>query len=295
MKKKGISDKELDSLFDQLSDSVRGPEGEYTAENSFSQLQGKLSSKISRKIPFFKYVAAASVVIILVLSTYLLLDNSHTPEMITITTNDSTKDVMLPDGSHVVLSHYSSLQYPSEFNRQDRIVILSGEAYFDVAKKKEQPFSVHSGNICVTVLGTQFNVQSYSNDPCIKTTLIEGKVAISPLDKVTTTILNPNETAYFSKQTGEIYKEANENATNEIAWKEGKLIFENKSLAEITADLGNYFNVRIKIDNQHLQTYKMTARFEQNENIEEILTILQAGANFNWKRENNTITITQNN
>lgn len=295
MRKKDLSDKELDNLLDQLSRSVYGPKGKYTAGNSYPQLQDKILSGRRRKIPLFKFIAAASVAAILVLSTYFLLDNNHTPEMITVTTNDNIKEVMLPDGSHVVLSHYSSLQYPSEFNKQDRIVILSGEAYFNVAKKKEQPFSVHSGNTCVTVLGTQFNVQSYSNDPCIKTTLIEGKVAISLLDKVTTTILNPNETAYFRKQTGEIYKEANENATNEIAWKEGKLIFENKPLAEITADLANYFNVRIKIDNQHLQIYKMTARFEQNENIEEILNILQSSANFNWKRENNTITITQNN
>ncbi|MDR1882106.1 MAG: DUF4974 domain-containing protein [Prevotella sp.] len=295
MRKKDISDKELDSLFDQLTESVRGPKEKYGAQNSYPQLQGRLSSKNPRKVPFLKYIAAASVAIILMLSTYFLLDNRHTPEMITVITNDSTKEVVLPDGSHVVLNHYSRLQYPSEFNRQDRIVILSGEACFDIAKKKEHPFSVHSGDICVTVLGTQFNVQSYSNDPCIKTTLIKGKVAISPLDKVKITILNPNETAYFSKQTGEIYKEANENAMNEIAWKEGKLIFENKPLAEITTDLSNYFNVQIKIDNQYLQTYKMTARFEQNENIEEILNILQASADFNWKRERNTIIITPNN
>jgi ferric-dicitrate binding protein FerR (iron transport regulator) len=294
MRKKNLSDKELDNLLDQLSKSVRGPRGKYTAENSYSQLQERLPFKSRKRIPLFRYAAAASVAIILALSTYILLNNSYNPEMLIVETEGNTKEVVLPDGSHVVLSHYSSLQYPLEFNRKDRTVILSGEAYFDIAKKREHPFSVHSGDICITVLGTQFNVQSYSNDPCIKTTLIKGKVAVSPLDKVKTTILAPNETAYFSKQTGEIYKEATENAMNEIAWKEGKLIFENKPLAEITTDLSNYFNVQIKIDNQHLQTYKMTARFEQNENIEEILNILQSGAGFNWKRNNNTITIIPN-
>ncbi|MFT4073803.1 MAG: DUF4974 domain-containing protein [Dysgonamonadaceae bacterium] len=297
MRKRHISDKELDNLLDQLSESVRSPKGKYTAENSFSHLQGKLSYKSPHKISFLlKYIAAASVVIILMLSTYFLLDNNHRPETITLTTSRNTKEVVLPDGSHVVLSHFSSLQYPSEFTGRDRIVKLSGEAYFDVTPNKKHPFSVHSGDICVTVLGTQFNVQAYSNDTCIKTTLIEGKVAVkSWSDHNRTTILNPNETAYFSKQTGELYKETNENAMNEIAWKEGKLIFENKPLAEIATTLTHYFNVQIKIDNQHLQAYKMTARFEQNENIEEIINILQAGADFKWRKEKNTIIINSNN
>ena len=302
MKRKDISDKELDNLLDQLTNSASGPKDKSVAENNFAQLQGKLSSKIPRKTPVFnilKYlIAAASVAIIFGLSTYLLLNNNHATEMITISTNDSTKDVILPDGSLVVLSHYSSIQYPSDFNSQDRTVVLSGEAYFDVTKNKERPFSVHLGGIDVTVLGTQFNIQSYTNDPCIKTTLIEGKVAISSLDKVTTTtttILNPNETAYFTKHTGEIYKEVNANAMDELAWKEGKLIFDNKYLVEITIDLSNYFNVPIQIDKQHWETYKMTARFEHKETLEEILNILQTSAYFNWKRENDTIIITANN
>lgn len=294
MRKKNLSDKELDNLLHQLSQSVRGPKGKYSAENSYSQLQDRLPLKNRKRLPLFRYIVAASIVIILGLSTYILLNSSHNPEMLTVITGDNTKEVVLPDGSHVVLSHYSSLQYPSEFNRKDRTVILSGEAYFDVTKNKEHPFSVHSGDICVTVLGTQFNLQSYSNNPFIKTTLIEGKVAVSTLDESKTTILNPNETAFFSKSTGEIYKETNENAIDEIAWKEGKLIFDNKPLAEITTDLANFFNVDIKIDNKHLQTYRMTARFERNENIEEILNILQTSANFNWKRNNNTITIIPN-
>lgn len=296
MRKKDLSDKELDNLLDQLTESVRSPKRRYTAENSYSQLQGRLPSKNRKRIPLFKYIAAASAAIIFVLSAYMLLSGDmHNPEMITVTTTGNTKGIVLPDGSHIVLSRYSSLQYPSEFNAKERTVVLSGEAYFDVAKDKNHPFSVHSGEIRVTVLGTQFNVQSYANDACIKTTLIEGKVAVSSSDNDKTLFLNPNETAFFDKKTNKIYKEANENAINEIAWKEGKLIFEDKPLAEITTDLSNYFNIEIKINDRHLQTYKMTARFEQNENIGDILDILQTVANFNWTRRNNTITITPDN
>lgn len=294
MGKENLSDKELDDLLNRLSETVRGPQDRYSADESYLKLREKLQFERKRRIPLFRYVAAASVAIVFILSTYLLF-NTHNPKIITVVTTNNTEEINLPDGSQVVLSRYSSLQYPAKFNKKERDIILSGEAYFDVAKDEAHPFIVHADNMRVKVLGTKFNVESYANDKYIKTTLLEGKVAVSSGENDTPTILNPNEMAIFNKQSTEIQKEADENAIDKIAWREGKHIFNNKPLLEIAHDLSNYFNTQIKIDDQNLQTYRLTARFEQNENIEDILNILQKVANFKWTKMDETITITPNN
>lgn len=293
MKKENISEEELDDLLDRLSKSATGPTGKYSAGQSYSQLEEKILSRNKKRFPLFKYVAAASVAIIFILSAYTLFIADNT-EMVTVATNNNTQEIILPDGSQITLSHYSILQYPSKFGKDSREVIMLGEAYFDITKDKEHPFIVHTDNVQIKVLGTKFNVESYPKDDVIKTTLIEGKVAVSSLQNDDSVILNPNETAYFDKGSENMYKASNHNAINELAWREGKHIFNNQTLLEITQELSNYFNIHIEINNQLLKEYRLTAHFEQNEDIEDILNILETAASFRWEKDNNTIVIISN-
>lgn len=293
MKKENISEEELDDLLNRLSKSATGPTGKYSAGQSYSQLEEKILSRNKKRFPLFKYVAAASVAIIFILSAYTLFIADNT-EMVTVATNNNTQEIILPDGSQITLSHYSILQYPSKFGKDSRDVIMLGEAYFDITKDKEHPFIVHTDNVRIKVLGTKFNVESYPKDDVIKTTLIEGKVAVSSLQNDDSVILNPNETAYFDKGSENMYKVSNHNAINELVWREGKHIFNNQTLLEITQELSNYFNIHIEINNQLLKEYRLTAHFEQNEDIEDILNILETAANFRWEKDNNTIVIISN-
>jgi len=293
MKKRNLSENDLDKLFSHLSESVQGPKGKYTAEETYPELRNKLFIKTKKRFSLFKYAAAASIALLISLSAYFYMASQ--PEMLVVTTSDHLQEVVLPDGSQVTLSRYSSLKYPSKFNKGKRDVTLSGEGYFDVAKDKSNPFIVSTDKVNIEVLGTQFNVQSYPKDTYVKTTLLEGSVAVSNLLNDDKTILEPNESAIFDKETGSLNKKAETEALNEISWREGKLIFNDKTLLEITEDLSNYFNRKIDINNQSLKAYKLTAYFEQGETIEEILNILQRAANFNWGEVNGTITISPKN
>jgi len=293
MKKENLSEDDLDKLLSHLSGSARSPQGKYSANESYPVLRKRMFGKTTKRFSFLRYAAAAaSVALIISLSTYFFLDKS--PEMITVATTNNIEEITLPDESRVTLSRYSSLQYPSKFDNKSRNVTLVGEGYFDVAKDSVHAFIVHADNVNIKVLGTQFNVHSYPNDEYVKATLLEGAVSVSTTSNNNSTILKPNESAIFYKGSGNLQKETNYKALDDVAWREGKLIFKDKTLSEIAGNLSNYFNLKIDVKSQKLRIYKITARFEQNESIEEILNILQGAANFKWKHSGNTIIITSN-
>lgn len=290
MKNQNLSEDDIDKLLNDLSGSARSPQGKYSAGESYPELKERLFTRKTKRFPLLRYVAAAAVILIAALSAYLI-HTGGTPEIIIITTADQVKEVTLPDGTHVTLSRYSSLQYPSAFKKDSRDVVLSGEGFFDVTKDKEHPFIVQAEDVRIEVLGTQFNIESYAGDGYIKTTLIEGSVAVSNTINRDITVLEPNQSAIFCKETAILHKEENNNALDEAAWRDGKLIFNDKTLAEISNGLSNYFNVDISINDDKLKEYKLTARFEHQENLEEILTLLEAAGKFTWTRQSNQITI----
>lgn len=293
MKKMNLSDNDLDAILSALSKSARGPLDKSASEKNYSLLEKQIVKTKTKRLPLFKYAAAASVALIVSLSAYFLYFSSE-PKMLTASTTDNTKEIILSDGSTVTLSRYSSLQYPEKFEDDTRTVILSGEGYFDVSKDKTHPFIVETSDVQVKVLGTQFNVQSYTHNSYIKTTLLEGSVAVSNSHNSNTEILKPNESATFNKKSGDLLKESEENASEEVSWKSGTLLFNNKPLSDIADDLSNYFNISINIADSNLKDHKLTARFNQNESIEEILDLLQNAGNFSWKKDKNTLTIYTN-
>jgi len=294
MRKQNLSDGEQEDLLTDLSKASHEPKGMFSAKESYPILEKQLAASKTKRIPWFKYVAAASVVFILSLSSYWFYqDNkSHT---ITLFTAGQIETIDLPDGTKVTLSRYSSLQYPSKFTDKERKVSLSGEGFFDVAKDQEYPFVVSAGDIRIKVLGTQFNVQAYTKDEYIQTILVEGSVAISNVRNEQTAVMEPNQLAVFYKKTASLHKETVNNALEAVAWKDGKLLFNDKTLLQITEDLSNYFNVPINVSDSALKDYKLTARFEQNESIEDILNVLQTAAGFTWEKNEDTITINPEN
>ena len=290
MQKQNLSENDLEDLLNDLSKVSRDPKGMFSAKESYSILEEQLDIPKTKRIPLFRYVAAAAVVFILSLSSYWFYQENKS-HIITLTTAGQMETISLPDGTKVTLSRYSSLQYPSKFTDKEREVSLSGEGFFDVAKDREHPFIVSAGDVRIKVLGTQFNVQSYAKDRYVKTALIEGLVAVSNIKNEQAFVLEPNQEAVFCKESGGLHKEVVSNALDEIAWRDGGLLFNDKTLLQVVEGLSNYFNLQININDSALKDYKLTARFEQNENIEEVLNILQSAVGFTWQRNGNIITI----
>jgi transmembrane sensor len=178
------------------------------------------------------------------------------------------KQLKMPDGTSIWLNSYSSLSYrPLSYNRHQREVRVNGEAFFDVAHNAGKPFIVRSGNITTTVLGTAFNVEAYQSDKEIRVILVRGKVNIQAgkLAK----ILVPGQLLKYNNIDHKL--DVKNIDTKEVnAWINGKLVFNDVSLADVFNRIEKQYQIRIKVStNCHLVDKRLTGVFERKspENI----------------------------
>lgn len=205
--------------------------------------------------------------------------------------------ILLSDGTKVWLNSGSKLRYPNSFDINERNVYLEGEAYFDVVKQKKQKFIVHTESISIKVLGTKFNVKNYPEDDLIETTLISGSVLIENEKEEEIALLQPNQTALFSKKEGDLAVEKSGkkeedklsmqplkkkaiqieevNTENIVSWKDELLIFNNETLDKMAIKLERWFGMKIIIENEELQNYRYRGKFEDNTTIYEVLEVIK--------------------
>lgn len=161
----------------------------------------------------------------------------------TIRTPDGGKyQVLLPDGSSVWLNAASSLTYPTRFSGRQRRVVLKGEAYFEVFSDKAQPFIVSCASQEVTVSGTTFNISAYPNAEQVKTTLLEGGVAITDLATGRSEKLNPGWQSVLGSD-GIRLQRADISAA--IGWKSGEFVFHHEKLPEILRQLQRWYGIEV--------------------------------------------------
>ncbi len=177
------------------------------------------------------------------------------------------------DGTRVWLNSGTILRFPENFGNA-RDLQLDGEAYFEVTKNVEKPFVVRAGAQQVKVFGTSFNIRSYGDLDYIETTLVEGSLGISTTNFETIDMLSPGEQMRIS-----------ENGSNKVirkvdtlpyeAWKEGKLIFRNKSLGEIAIDLERWYNVKISFNDSEIKNFRFSGTILKYKPIDQILEAIK--------------------
>lgn len=213
----------------------------------------------------------------------------------------SKSSVKLPDGSVVWLNAGSKLFYSADFDKKERNVYLSGEAYFSVVTNKEKPFRVHTSDLIVRALGTKFNVKAYPEEKTITTTLEEGIIDVQvikgeSLKKYSQIKIKPHEKLVFFK-AGEnhiqdlpandvaeevekiqridknIKVESDVNTELYTSWKNDKWIIEGLTLKCLAPILERRYNLKIYFSNEELEQYKFSGIL-QNETVEQILDLL---------------------
>ena len=285
------TDTELEDILNKLIASTRSPKGRFSAKAGYPQLEKKMRAH-GRRLFLVRTLSAAAAVVLLCVSVWMAYVYMQPVSIQTVSTLAETRTMQLPDGSLVTLNHYSSLSYPEQFKSDTREVELKGEAYFEVSKDKEHPFIVQTAAISIQVLGTHFNVDAYSNNPDIRTTLLSGSVAVNCKKNSDRIILKPNEIAIYNKVEEKLTRKVLENATNETSWRDGELLFDDLPLQEIARELSNSFDIPVHIADTALQNYRITARFRYGENLETILSVLHNAGYFNYSLNNKQVIIT---
>ncbi|MFB5945333.1 FecR family protein [Albibacterium profundi] len=184
--------------------------------------------------------------------------------------------VTLPDGSLVWLNSASSIRYQTSFDDNERVVYLTGEAYFEIKPqlsangKKKVPFIVSTANQEIEVLGTHFNVTAYEDDASTQTTLLEGKVRLTAiaddLSKVER-ILNVGETVRWDRNE---FIDEQIPADKAVAWTKGKFVFTGENITEIMKRIGRWYDVNV-VYNGNMKGVNFTGSLSQYDNIDKVL------------------------
>jgi transmembrane sensor len=188
-----------------------------------------------------------------------------------------TYRLVLPDGTKIWVNALSELRFPVHFGLKQRKVYLSGEAYFEVAHDAARPFVVEVNGTTVEVLGTHFNVNSYTKTTT--TTLLEGSVKVA--NKTGHQLLVPGQQA----EVGESIHIQQANINKAIAWKSGDFYFKSDSMTEIMEELSRWYDVDVHFEGGVPDKKGYSGNISRDVNLSEVLEMLSyvSGARFDVK------------
>lgn len=178
--------------------------------------------------------------------------------------------ITLPDGTKVWLNAESSLRYPTKFTDKDRYVELQGEGFFDVAHDQAKPFIVASGGQQVKVLGTKFNINSYSNEPAVRTTLVSGRVELLSCRDKANVILVPGQQAKLVNDGFAINSVDTEPFT---AWTSNEFQFKGAALQEVLRQIERWYDV--DVDYNNIPNIKVNGTISREKKLTSVLYALE--------------------
>lgn len=197
--------------------------------------------------------------------------------------------IQLPDETKVWLNAGSTLRFPEAFNEKERVVEITGEAYFEVAKALYQdrkiPFKVKSAHQVIEVLGTEFNVNSYTDEHVVKTTLVEGSIRVNFTNAADREVLlKPGQQLRYSeKKVADLSAEesvrldvSQVDAQFEVAWKHGFFRFNNASLEELMRQICRWYNMEVEYHGVSTR-HEFVGEIERSAPLAEVLAILEVG------------------
>jgi transmembrane sensor len=231
---------------------------------------------------------AASVAFLFVCS-FLLYQTLFSTSTIVKESGDRSVNFTLDDGTAVTLNAHSTFTYTSDFGEKHRAVKLNGEAFFQVARDAEKPFTILADKTEVKVLGTSFNIRAYPDERENEVFVVTGKVSMKLREKEYGIVLSPGMKGILKKDDNTLASTAVEDS-NAIAWKSKELIFKGTRLDEVTKSLEDYFNITITVKNPDLLKCRFTSSF-RDPTLEEVIDALSIALNLNIIQQNKRIVI----
>lgn len=220
-------------------------------------------------------------------------NNTVSENILSVPLGSKPVRLVLVDGTEVWLNTGSSLTYPTKFVGVDRKVKMTGEVFFDVAKNPAKPFKVIANGIETQALGTQFNINAYSDEPMSKITLIEGSIKVERKksdNKLEHLIVKPGQQVLGADH---LKLMENANLDEVMAWKNGQFYFEGANIKTIMSQISKYYNVEVEFrDNIR---YSFVMKIQRNVPVSELLKIMELTDLVKFKIDGNKITVIGNN
>lgn len=266
------------------------------------KIKGTISKPVSSKhtikhrihsIP--KIAATIAIILCSAFTAYLLYNNfaehqeSMESNIYTFKVEPGQKGSMrLADGTIVHLNSASKISFTGNYNSEERVVSLNGEAYFEVAKNPHKRFVVTCNGVDIEALGTEFNVKAYPTDSIITTTLAKGKVKVYNNEQSVTLLPYGVATYNLKRQT------IKASVTNDISianyWRTGQLVCNAEPLSSIAQTIERMYNVKININDAKLRNMKFTGTI-QNSSLTNVLYVMSLSYPLTYTVTDSVITV----
>ena len=263
-------DPDLDQELEQLwSDSLDYHSGyEPDVDKGLSRLKCRMEADRAREaktIPFksesrrWMGIAAAIALVAALGGAWFMAQNHGADGLVFTTAADEQSEIRLPDESVVYLNEHSYLSYAQVEGQ--RVVSLTGEAYFNVASNPKVPFVIHANGVRTTVLGTAFNLRAYPDEPTVEVEVSEGHVRMEEPRAAKSIDLQPQERGVFRTQQQTLSKKPAPEL-NAKGWRSQRMVFRDAELSGALKEIGRYYKVDFKLKNPELHDCALTTEIE---------------------------------
>lgn len=280
-----LSDEGNREVFDELHQvwqKVQARAASYTPDKNkyWAELSKRMDVRKAASLPKTKilsfthlrrYAAVACVLLVAAFSIYIGMELGRPALGEQVYSNLGGKSkVRLSDGTEVWLHSNTTLAYSTDYEAEERLVNVKGEAYFDVTHDKDKPFIVQTDGMRVVVHGTKFNVEAFPESENTLVSLVEGSVSLETNEEKR--FLVPGETATFNKHSRQLHIEKG-NVDFMRSWANDQVVFDKKSLGYVCRYLSKWYNVKINVAPELADKYLYTFTL-RNETLEEIMRIM---------------------
>lgn len=197
----------------------------------------------------------------------------------------------LPDGTRVWLNAASSITYPLSFRGNERLVTMTGEAYFEVVHNAAQPFKVKAGDRVIEDIGTSFNVNAYADEKLLTATLLEGSVSIRTPETPEHVIMSGNGKQAQINPSGKIAVRSDADTEDVMAWKNGMFSFNQSDIEGIMRQISRWYDLDILYTGTRSKE-TFSGMVSRSSNLSQVLKIMEQ-ASIRFRLEGKTLVVIQ--
>lgn len=235
---------------------------------------------------------AAAVLVAVVAGLWLLVTPrkaagpvAGSSDVVVSTSRGETRQIVLPDGSTLQVNAGTELRYPAQFaGRERKVLLIRGEAYFQVVADAARPFVVVSGGLRTKVLGTSFDIRAYSEEKSVRVAVVSGKVEVAGKS-----VQVLEKGMLVRADTSGLVTERFDGEEEVAAWKSGGLYFKDASFEQIAFEVANKYNVRL-VNKSRKLTWSYTGLF-RSESLQEVVETMCQTENLHYKFDNGELVI----
>lgn len=263
---------------------------QYNADIAWNKVNDQLTNKkIGKKITLnAKRILQFAAMIIVVIGLGLISNKVYNDYLSPYQTfisqaHESSKTIVLADGSTITLNGEAKLVYPRKFNADTRNVSLEGEAFFDIAKNPNKAFIITAKGAEIKVLGTSFNV--IAKDDKVEVLVESGKVKFSEINNKESVILEKGDFAILKES---LLSKSLMNDDNYLSWKTQKMVFRSMELKEVAKVIERTYHVQIQFESNEIEKEQISTTFDQ-ESLNHVLSTICMSFNLTYEKKGQTI------